>query len=242
MIQQDGSIRLPNDFKAEIELKNVSFSYDDKEPVLTDVSLKIPNGKSVAFIGKSGAGKTTLLNLILGMYSCTGGSILIDGINIKELDMNSYRHHIAVVPQTTVLLSGTLWDNLVYGLKYVSRDRVLEVLKSVGLDDLLNSLPDGLNSEILENGSNLSGGQRQRLAIARALLRESEIVILDEATSALDQESERQVQQAIDVVMKERTVIIVAHRLNTLKKADMIYKTEEGHASLCPSYEDIIDD
>ena len=239
--EHNGSILLPDDFKGEIELKNVSFSYDGKETVLNNISLKIPKGKSVAFIGKSGAGKSTLLNLILGMYSCTGGSLLIDGIDIEDLDKKSYRQHIAVVPQTTILISGTLWDNLVYGLKYVSRDRVLEVLKSVGLDDLLNSLPNGLNSEIFENGSNMSGGQRQRLAIARALLRESEIVILDEATSALDSESERQVQQAIDVVMKERTVIIVAHRLNTLKKADLIYKIEEGHVTLCPSYEDIID-
>ena len=140
-----------------------------------------------------------------------------------------------------MLIAGTLWDNLVYGLRHVSRDKVLEVLNSVGLSDLLNSLPDGLNSVLLENGGNLSGGQRQRLSIARALLRDSEIVILDEATSALDADSERQVQQAIDVVMKERTVIIVAHRLNTLKKADLIYKIEEGHATLCPSYEDIID-
>lgn len=239
--EHNGTKVLPDDFKGEIELKNVTFSYDGKENVLNEISLKIPKGKSVAFIGKSGAGKSTLLHLILGMYSCTGGSLLIDGTDIEKLDKNSYRHHIAVVPQTTILISGTLWDNLVYGLKYVSRDRVLEVLKSVGLDDLLNSLPNGLNSEILENGSNLSGGQRQRLAIARALLRESEIVILDEATSALDHESEQQVQQAIDVVMKERTVIIVAHRLNTLKKADMIYKIEEGHATLCPSYEDLID-
>lgn len=240
-IEHNGSKQLSGHFKNEIELRNVTFSYeDDKEPVLTDVSLKIPKGKSVAFVGRSGAGKSTLLNLILGMYSCTGGSILVDGIDIQELDKHQYRHHIAVVPQTTVLIAGTLWDNLVYGLKYVSRDRVMDVLKSVGLNDLLESLPEGLNSTVLENGGNLSGGQRQRLAIARALLRDSEIVILDEATSALDSESERQVQQAIDIVMKERTVIIVAHRLNTLKKADLIYKIEDGHATLCPSYEELI--
>ena len=240
--ENNGTKKLSSSFKKEIELRNVAFSYEPgTEPVLKDISLKIPKGKSVAFIGKSGAGKSTLLNLILGLYSCTGGSILIDGTDIEELDKNSYRHHIAVVPQNTVLISGTLWDNLVYGLRHVSRDKVLEVLNSVGLSDLLNSLPDGLNSVLLENGGNLSGGQRQRLSIARALLRDSEIVVLDEATSALDADSERQVQQAIDVVMKERTVIIVAHRLNTLKKADLIYKIEEGHATLCPSYEDIID-
>ncbi len=241
-MEHNGSAELSSRFNGEIELRNVSFSYEeDQEPIIKNVSLTIPKGKSVAFIGKSGAGKSTLLNLILGLYSCTGGSILVDGVNIEELDKNQYRHHIAVVPQNTVLIAGTLWDNLVYGLKYVSKDRVIDVLKSVGLDDLLNSLPDGINSTLLENGGNLSGGQRQRLAIARALLRDSEIVILDEATSALDTESERQVQQAIDVIMKERTVIIVAHRLNTLKKVDHIYKIENGCASLCSSYEELLD-
>ena len=147
---------------------------------------------------------------------------------------------MAVVPQNTVLFSGTLWDNLVYGLKYVSLERVMAVIRRVGLDDLLESLPDGLNSQIYEDGGNLSGGQRQRIAIARALLRDASIILFDEATSALDSDSERQVQSAIDAVMAECTVIMVAHRLNTLRKVDRIYRIEDGKATPCNSFEEII--
>ena len=169
-------------------------------------------------------GKTTLLNLILGIYSKESGQLLIDGIDVDDLDKSSYRHNIAVVPQNTALFFGTLWDNLIYGLSYVSTDQVKDVLKSVGLDSLYTSHPEGLRRPIYEGGENLSGGQRQRIAIARALLRNPKIILFDEATSALDSESEEQVQRAIDALIGSATVLMVAHKLNTLRKADRVYQ------------------
>ena len=240
-VERNGTVQLPEPVQGAIEMRDVVFSYSaDQPPVLDKVSLSIPAGSSAAFIGKSGAGKTTLMNLILGLYAKQSGEITIDGIDIDALDKNSFRRHVAVVPQNTVLFSGTLWDNLVYGLKYVSLERVMAVIRRVGLDDLLESLPDGLNSQIYEDGGNLSGGQRQRIAIARALLRDASIILFDEATSALDSDSERQVQSAIDAVMAECTVIMVAHRLNTLRKVDRIYRIEDGKATPCNSFEEII--
>ena len=170
------------------------------------------------------------------------GEILIDGIDIDDLDKNSFRRYVAVVPQNTVLFSGTLWENLVYGLNYISTARVMEVLQSVGLEDLVLSHPDGLNREILEGGDNLSGGQRQRIAIARALLREAKFILFDEATSALDAESEKQVQEAIESLMGSCTMLMVAHRLNTLRKADMIYRLKDGKAFLCESFEQVMEE
>ena len=242
-VERNGTKQLQEPVRGEIEFKNVSFAYDtDQSPVLKDISLRIPAGSSAAFVGKSGAGKTTIMNLILGLYSRQSGEILIDGVDVDELDKNSYRRHVAVVPQNTVLFSGTLWENLVYGLNYVSTERVLDVLKRVGLDDLLQTLPDGLNSQIREDGGNLSGGQRQRIAIARALLRDARIILFDEATSALDTESEKQVQAAINEAMKQATVIMVAHRLNTLRKVDRIYRIDNGEGFAYDSYEQMMEE
>ncbi len=242
-IEHSGSQRLPEPVRGEIELRRLCFAYgSNTEPVLQDISLSVPAGKVAAFVGQSGTGKTSLLNLILGLYPPTGGEIRIDGMNLADLDINDFRRHVAVVPQNTTLFAGTLWENLVYGLKYVSRSHVMDVIRSVGLEDMLFSLPHGLNSVILEGGVNLSGGQRQRAAIARALLRDARIVLFDEATSALDAESERQVQKAIDAMLSKCTIIMVAHRLNTLKKADFIYRIKGGRATLCPSFESLIDE
>ena len=237
-IEKNGTMLLKNPVRGEIEFKNVSFGYEkDKEPVLRNVSFRVPAGGSAALIGKSGGGKTTILNLLLGLYNVEGGEILIDGINLCELEKTAYRRNIAVVPQNTVLFSGTLWDNLVYGLDFVSPERVVDVIRRVGLLDLLETLPDGLNSRIRENGGNLSGGQRQRISIARALLRDPKIVLLDEATSALDSASEKQVQEAVDAMMGSCTVIMVAHRLGTLRCADSIYRIDNGILSRYENYE-----
>ena len=240
-VETNGSRLLPEPVRGEIRFRDVVFRYAPKdEPVLRGLSFDIPAGTSAAFIGKSGAGKTSLLSLMLGLYDYESGSILVDGIELRELDKHSYRRHIAVVPQNTVLFSGTLWDNLVYGLSYVTTAQVLDALRRVGLQDLLDSLPDGLNTRIFEGGSNLSGGQRQRIAIARALLRDARIILFDEATSALDEESERQVQAAIDAVMDQCTVVMVAHRLGTLRKVDVIYRIEDGRAIPYDSYEQVL--
>ena len=240
-VEKTGTKQLRQPVRGEIELRDVTFAYDpDQPPVLKGISLRIPAGGSAAFIGKSGAGKSTLMNLLLGMYSPQSGKILIDGEDLEELDRNGYRRHIAVVPQNTVLFSGTLWENLVYGLSYVSTERVMDVLKRVGLEELVRTLPEGLNSRVLEDGGNLSGGQRQRIAIARALLRNARIILFDEATSALDAESEKQVQAAINEAMKQATVIMVAHRLNTLRMVDRIYRIDSGECTAVESFEELI--
>ena len=241
-IESCGTVLLPDPVRGEIEFRHVSFRYSpDQEPVLKDVSFHVPAGGSAAFVGKSGDGKSTILNLITGLYDADGGEVLIDGLNVNTLDKTAYRHKIGLVPQNPVLFSGSLWDNLVYGLSYVSPDRVMEVIRSVGLKELLDTLPDGLNSPVFENGANLSGGQRQRISIARALLREPRIILLDEVTSALDAESEQQVQHTIDSIMHNCTVILVAHRLNTVKNADVIYEIRDGKAFRYDSFGEYAD-
>ncbi len=233
-IEKNGTKRLPAPIRGDVEFRNVSFRYDpDKPDTLKEVSFKIPAGTSAALIGQSGSGKTTVLNLLLGLYAAESGSIEIDGIDINDLDKDNYRQHIAVVPQSPMLFSGTLWDNMVYGLQYVPVSQVQKMLKSVALDTLVTEHPDGLMRPILEGGENLSGGQRQRVAIARALLRDPKIILFDEATSALDAESEQEVQKAIDAIMHSCTVLIVAHRLNTIRKVDQIFRIEDGRAVPC---------
>jgi len=231
--ERSGDVKPPVPLKGEIRLKDVVFRYANAEtPVLSGITLDIPAGKTVAFIGRSGEGKTTLMNLMLGLFEKQSGSLTIDGIDMDDLNKQAYRHQIAVVPQNTVLFTGTLWENLVYGLQYISTARVMEVLESVGLTELVSSLPEGLDSVIQEGGANFSGGQRQRIAIARALLRDARIVFFDEATSALDTENEARVQQAVDALMGHATVVMIAHHLNTLKKADAVYRVENGKAVL----------
>lgn len=240
-VEQSGTALLSGPMRGEIEFRHVTFGYEtDQEPVLKDISFSVPARGSVAFVGKSGEGKTTVLNLILGLYNASEGEVLIDGQNLQTLDKAAYRRNIAVVPQNTVLFSGTLWDNLVYGMNYISADTVMDVIRRVGLEELVESLPEGLNTQILENGGNLSGGQRQRISIARALLRKPGIILLDEATSALDADSERQVQEAIDAMMGSCTVIMVAHRLNTLRRADTVYRINHGRLHRYESFDRVI--
>ena len=237
-IEKNGSVILPKPVRGEVELRNVCYRYGDNEPVLDDVSLSVPAGTSAAIVGESGTGKTTILGLILSLLEKESGQLLIDGIDVDELEKTHYRHSIAVVPQTPVLFSGTLWENLTYGLETCSSAHVEQVLRQVGLESLIHGQADGLNMRLLEGGSNVSGGQRQRIAIARALLRNPRIILLDEATSALDEQSEGEVQAAIEAAMHTCTVIIVAHRLNTIKKADVIYELKDGKAFRFDSYEE----
>ncbi|MCR5138327.1 MAG: ABC transporter ATP-binding protein/permease [Oscillospiraceae bacterium] len=232
--EKNGTALLPLPFRGEICFEDVTFSYSQEQPpVLQKVSMQIPAGSCVAFVGKSGAGKSTILSLLLGLYSPQSGRITVDGMDLDEIDKTRYRRYIAVVPQNSVLFSGTLWDTLTYGLKYVSEERVTQVLKSVGLLELVTAHPDGLFRPIYENGENLSGGQRQRISIARALLREPGIILFDEATSALDSECEQEVQAAIEAIIGQCTVVMVAHRLNTIRKAGIIYRIEDGCITRC---------
>ena len=225
-IESNGTRILPKPVKGEIELKHVRFHYKKDTVVFT-----------VAIVGKSGTGKSTILGLILGLFEKESGQLLIDGIDIDALEKNHYRRCIAVVPQTPILFAGTLWENLTYGLQSCSTAQVTQVLRQVGLDSLILDHEEGLDLQLNEGGANLSGGQRQRIAIARALLRNPKIILLDEATSALDEDSEREVQAAIESAMHTCTMVIVAHRLHTIEKADLIYEVADGNLHRFDSYE-----
>lgn len=230
------------DVSGSIEFKNVSFSYSaDEEPVLSNLSFNVKPGETVAFVGPSGAGKSTILNMIIGFVKALDGEVLIDGNNINSLNLRSYRRHIAVVPQTSILFSGTIRDNITYGMDDVSNDLLQEVLAESNLKEMVESFPDGLDTKIQEHGGNLSGGQRQRISIARAFVRNPRILILDEATSALDTISERQIQEATRNLTKDRTTLIVAHRLSTIRDADKIAVIDNGGLAEFGTYEELME-
>lgn len=240
-VETDNAIVPLNDMKGSVEFKDIRFKYEDSERwILNNFNLKVEPGQSIAFVGGSGAGKSTILNLLIGFDRPQEGKIMIDGINMINLDMTEYRNQIAVVPQNTILFSGTLKDNVTYGLDDISDEQVEEVLKAVGLDELVNDLPIGIYTELGERGGKLSGGQRQRISIARALLRSPKIIIFDEATSALDSVSEQKVQLAVDNMMKKCTTFLVAHRLSTVKNADCIVVVKDGTITEIGTYDELM--
>ena len=229
------------DVQGEITFSDVSFCYPDSDvPVLQHLNFCIHPGETIAFVGPSGAGKSTILNMVIGFSKSTGGQIMIDGNNIDTLNLNSYRQHIAVVPQTSILFSGTIRDNITYGLDNISEEELEQVLIASNLKEMVDQLPDGLDTRIQEHGGNLSGGQRQRISIARAFVRNPKILILDEATSALDTISEKQIQEATHNLAKDRTTLIVAHRLSTIRDADRIAVVENGGIAEFGTYEELM--
>ena len=218
------------DVQGNIKFKDVSFHYnDDNTEVLSNINLDIKKGDSVALVGPSGGGKTTLCNLIPRFYDTTTGEILIDGVNIKNVTLKSLRNAIGVVQQDVYLFSGTVYENIVYGLPDASKEDVIEAAKLAGAHDFICSLPEGYNTYVGERGVKLSGGQKQRISIARVFLKNPPILILDEATSALDNESEKIVQDSLEKLAKGRTVFTIAHRLTTIRNANLILVlTENG--------------
>lgn len=225
----------------DITFDHVAFQYHDAEsPVLKDVSFHIRPGETVAFVGGSGAGKTTILNLVIGFIKTTEGRILIDGMDLNTLNLQSYRSHIAVVPQQSILFSGTIRDNITYGMNHISDELMDQVIKAANLEELITSLPKGLDTQITEHGNSLSGGQRQRISIARAFVRNPRILILDEATSALDTISEKKIQEAIHNLVQNRTTLIVAHRLSTIRDADRIAVVGNGGIKEFGTYEELM--
>lgn len=214
--------------KKEILFKNVCFEYKADTPVLKNINLSIPKGKTVAFVGNSGGGKSTIVNLIPRFYDVKEGSIMIDGTDIRDISLHTLRQNIAVVFQDNFLFSGTIRENLLLGKFDATDEEIHQALKAACLEDFVAELENGLDTHIGERGTLLSGGQKQRVAIARAFLKNAPIVILDEATSALDNKSEGVVQQAIDNLMKDRTVLVIAHRLSTIQNADKIVVINEG--------------
>ena len=217
--------------RGRIDFEDVTFAYPGKGlPAVDHFSLAITPGECVAFVGESGGGKSTLVQLAIGFLRPQSGRILLDGTPMEEIDMRTWRRHIAVVPQQTILFSGTLRDNITYGLTGYTSAQIDAVLEAARLGDFISQLPEGLDTPVGENGVRLSGGQRQRIAIARALIRNPRVIILDEATSALDSVSEYAVQQAINELVRNRTTLIVAHRLSTIRDAQKVVVMAGGRA------------
>ena len=224
-----------------LKFDNVSYRYPGaEEDTIKDLKLEVKPGECVAFVGGSGSGKSTVMNMIIGFLQPTSGQYLIDGKPVEALSMSDYRHFISVVPQNSILMTGTIRDNITYGMPGISEKRLQEVLELANINEFLPSLPNGIDTMIGENGGKLSGGQKQRICIARALIRDPKILILDEATSALDNISEYHVQKAISELIKNRTTFIVAHRLSTIRDADRIVVMEQGRCVEMGTYDELM--
>ncbi len=226
--------------KKTIEYKDVCFEYNPNKPILKNINLKITCGQTIAFVGNSGGGKTTLVNLLPRFYDLKSGQVLIDGQDIRDLELNSLRDKIAIVFQDNFLFAGTIKENILLGRTDISDEKLNNAIKCACLEEFINSLDNGLDTQIGERGVLLSGGQKQRIAIARAFIKDAPIVILDEATSALDNKSEAVVQQAIDNLMKDRTVFIIAHRLSTVRNADKIVVVNYGEIVETGTHEELL--
>jgi ABC-type multidrug transport system fused ATPase/permease subunit len=228
-------------FSNDITYKNVSFEYEENKPILKNINLNIKKGQTVAFVGASGSGKSTIANLILRFYDVNSGEILIDGMDIRNLTLESLRDKIGVVSQDVFLFNDSIRYNIAYG-KLDATDEEIEIAaKAANAHKFISKMPDGYNTLIGERGMKLSGGEKQRIAIARAMLKNPPILVLDEATSALDSESEKLVQEAIETLMKNRTVILIAHRLSTVINADQIIVIDKGTIAEVGKHQELLD-
>ena len=218
------------DVKGEIEFKNVSFKYNDSTGnILTNINLKVKAGEFIALVGSSGVGKTTMCSLIPRFYEVTGGTITVDGMDIRNIKLKSLRNNIGIVQQDVYLFSGTVLDNIRYGKADATEEEIIMAAKNANAHDFIMELPDGYFTDIGQRGVKLSGGQKQRISIARVFLKNPPILIFDEATSSLDNESERVVQESLERLAKDRTTFVIAHRLSTIKNADrIVVLTEDG--------------
>ncbi len=235
-----GKLEMPN-LKGEYEFKDVYFSYEDDQPLLRGLNLSVKEGETLAIVGESGSGKSTILNLVLGFNLPKQGKVLVDGEDITKINLHSYRKSLAVVPQNSVMFTGTIRENITYGMQNVDEEKLKTVLDAALLTDFINSLPQGIDTPLEEHGANLSGGQRQRLSIARALIRDPKVIIFDEATSALDSVSEKEIQKAINNLSKDRTTFIVAHRLSTIRDADRIAVIKNGVCAEIGTFEELME-
>lgn len=226
--------------KSQIEFKNIGFYYDRDNVILKNFSLVIPKGKTVALVGQSGSGKTTIANLLTRFYDVSEGEILIDGENIKHLNLKQYRRLLGMVTQESVLFNDSVYNNILMGKPEATEQEVFEAAKIANAHEFISNLPDGYRTNIGDDGNKLSGGQKQRVSIARAVLKNPPVMILDEATSALDTESERMVQDALEKMMENRTSLVIAHRLSTIQKADHIVVMERGSIVEEGSHHDLL--
>lgn len=227
-IQDKEDAKEIEDVTGEVEFDHVSFRYTDEEAVLSDISFKIEAGRSVALVGPSGGGKTTICSLIPRFYDVTGGRVLVDQKDVRDLTMKSLRSKIGIVQQDVYLFCGTIRENIAYGKPDASMDEIIEAAKKANIHEFIMELPEGYDTFVGERGTRLSGGQKQRISIARVFLKNPPILILDEATSALDNESERRIQKSLEALAKDRTTITIAHRLSTIRNADEIIVINEA--------------
>ncbi len=227
---QKSNIKTHLKIKGDVTFKNIAFSYPSRPDmqVLKDINIDIKAGQKIALVGQSGSGKSTIVQLLMKFYIPSFGQILLDGKNINELDLTAFRQNIGIVPQEVILFGGTIRENISYGKPEATEDEIKMAATQSNSLEFIDSFPDGLDTVVGERGIKLSGGQRQRIAIARAILKDPKILILDEATSSLDAESEKLVQDALDLLMENRTSIIIAHRLATIREVDCIYVIEKG--------------
>ena len=239
--RDDGVMPVPA-VKGDFEFKNVSYNYPhDTKKTITDFNLDVKAGEKVAFVGPSGSGKTTIINLIIGLLAPSSGTIYVDGVPLADMPMQDYRKFISVVPQNSILFSGTIKENITYGLSHISEETLSKAVEDSAISEFLPSLPHGLDTFVGEHGDKLSGGQKQRISIARALVRNPKILILDEATSALDNVSEYHIQKAIENATENRTTFIVAHRLSTIRNADKIVVLESGKIVEVGTYDELVE-
>ncbi|MEG4939943.1 ABC transporter ATP-binding protein [Microcoleus sp. F4-D5] len=240
VVEKPGAIELPH-VTGKVEYRNINFAYNSETPILQNMSLLVLPGEMIALVGASGAGKTTLVNLLPRFYDPQAGQILIDGIDIQDVTLNTLRRQIGIVPQETILFSGTIAQNIAFGRSYYELKDVQKAAEIANAHQFISEFPDGYQTWVGERGVNLSGGQKQRIAIARAVLLDPRILILDEATSALDSESEGLVQEALERLMRDRTVFIIAHRLATVRRADRILVLEKGRIVESGTHEELLE-
>lgn len=238
---QDAADAVDLDIKGNIDIEDVSFGYDETAEVLRDITLHVKPGDFIGLVGRSGTGKSTLINLIMRMYDVDEGIIKIDGVDIREISQRSLRSQIGVVLQETFLFNGTIFQNIAYAKQDATREEVIAAAKTAGAHSFIVKLTDGYNTWVGERGCTLSGGEKQRIAIARALLHNPKILILDEATASLDTETEKQIQDSLAALSRERTTIAIAHRLSTLRNATKLVVLDRGRIVETGTHDELIE-
>ena len=238
---QPGETRLPLEkVRGELKLDQVKFAYKERETVFSGLNVTIKSGETVAFVGSTGSGKTTIVKLLLRLYDPIGGNILLDGINLKDLNLKDLRSAMGLVSQETHLIDGSVKENIAYGHPSISMDKIISAAQIAEVHEFIEKLPQGYDTLVGERGQKLSGGQRQRISIARAILKDPPILVLDEATSSVDNETEAAIQRSLDKIIVDRTTILIAHRLSTVRNADRIFVIEDGQIIEEGTHEELV--